>query len=647
MTRFAQSFSIWMFAGLSLPAAPAVEPSADGATAVVANGGFETGNLEGWNGWRTRGARVVRAAHTGDFAVQLGPERALCAQSVPIRPNSLYRASAWVRTEAGAEEVQLIVSDYGGVKAEVSSARTEYTEVSLEFASAATAASVLITLMHPVGPGHGYVDDVRLTYLGEAPPPVVQEMMVVTPRPREQEGGVAQLPDENLAWFHDAKFGLFIHWGVYAAMDEGAEWVMHDRAMTPEVYRARAEDPVTGFTAAAYDPADWAALAKTAGMRYVVLTTRHHDGYALFDSRHPLAWTSVQHLGRDLIREYVDAVRAAGLTVGMYYSPMSWRYPGYYDVDGLRAKPNVWGYEVAAWHQENARLMKEEVYEQVTRLLSDYGPLAYMFWDGGWLGQSVDPALEDRFWDTGQNQNPENEWPVAEAVVTRDPGTGQALGIMGLVRRFQPDLLVNERFGWVGDIHGEEGISALAGPVRDKPTEKCISLMKGGWGYRPNRPVFSFEEVAVYLSSCAVRDINLLLNIAPDREGRVPENQREVLVAMGAWLDEVGAAIHGTRGGPWHPQFGEYGFTYRDNRIFAHVYAGYRHRETGTFTTHSVGDREVTGVRDLATGRALPWQKNADHTLTIRAVDYDRLSPVTLLEITLAEAIELAEESRN
>lgn len=619
-----------------LPGMAATETAPNaGEIAPIENPGFEAGSLKGWNGWRTRGAKLARTAATGSFAVALGPERAMCTQNVPIKPNSRYRLSARVRTEAGSEEVQLIARDYGGVPASAASALAEYQQISVEFDTAHTAKEVSITLIHPGGPGTGYADDVQLVRLGDAPPPVVQEFMDFPAHKIEEQDGVAQLPAEKLTWFEDAKFGMFIHWGVYASMPEGNEWVMHEKAFTPEYYRQRAEDPATGFTAAKYQPADWAALAKAAGMRYMVLTTRHHDGYALFDSRHENSWTSVKHLGRDLIRDYVAAVREAGLHVGLYYSPLSWRYPGYYDVTGERCLPNVFGYKTAAWHKENARVLKEEVYEQVTRLLSDYGPIEYMFWDGAWLGQTIDKPLENRFWDPGAFQNPANEWQVAEKYVTHDRATGRPLGIMGLVRLHQPQMLVNERFCWVGDVHAEEGAAALAGPVREQTTEKCMSLQKGGWGFRPGRPVYSFDEVSVILSDCAARNINLLLNVSPDREGVIPENQREVLGQIGRWLDKVGPAIHGTRGGPWQPLFGEYGFSFRENRIFAHILPGYRDRADRTFRTHSLGTHRATSVRDLFTGKELAWTRNADHTLTIRDVDYAANPAVTVLEIVL------------
>lgn len=608
--------------------------------AEMTNPDFETGNLNGWTNWQLRRAEISTQAQAGHYAVALGPENGQCSQAVTIRPNSRYRLSAWVKTESGAEQVELSARDFGGAPVSTASALTEYTQIAVEFTSAHTTDSVLITLKHPVGPGRGYADSVALEYLGEAPEPTVQEFVAPTVPARLSEGGVTQLPLSEMEWFLDAKFGLFIHWGVYAAIDQGNEWVMHQKAYTHEAYRARAEDPATGFTAAKFDPAAWAELAKSAGVNYTVLTARHHDGYALFDSRHPNAWTSVQQLGRDLIKEYTEAIRASGLHVGLYYSPMSWRYPGYYDVTGTHCKPNVWGYTTRPEHKENARLMKEEVYEQLGGLLAHYGPIDYMFWDGAWLGQSVDPALEDRFWDSGQYHDPDGDWPVAEAYLQREPDTHRPLGVMGLVRHHQPHMIVNERFSWIGEVGVDEGSSATSGPIRnERHLEKCVSLQKGGWGYVPNAPVFSFEEVAVFLSDCAVRNMNLLLNVAPDREGVIPENQQQVLRQTGQWLQKIGAAIYRTRGGPWQPLHGEYGFTYSDNLIYCHLYAGYRHRTTQSFTTQSIGTKQVSRVTNLYSGKELPWRMNPDRTVTIAQVDYDQTPYVTLLQITLTENI--------
>ena len=609
-------------------------------THVIINPDFETGNLSGWSHWKTRSATITEEAFSGKYAVKIGPERGFCIQETKVRPNSLYRISAHLKTTSGAEEVQLVVSDFGGPEKSVSSAKTEYTKVSIDFQTAYSTDKLLISLAHPSGNGFGFADQIELQYLGEAPEPTIQEFVKIPERILKEEGGVSQLPNEKMKWFLDDKFGMFIHWGVYAAMDEGAEWVRHQEVWGHEYYQRRARNSQKGFTASKFDANEWASLAKKAGMKYMALTTRHHDGYALFDSKHPFSWTSQKDLGRDFIKEYTDAVRASGLHVGMYYSPMSWRYPGYYDVTGKDVKPNVWGYKTAAWHKEDARDMKEEVYEQVTTLLKNYGKIDYMFWDGGWLGQSINPELERRFWDPGYFQNPNNEWPIDEKYITKDDVTGKPLGIMGLVRKFQPDLIVNERFSWVGDVHAEEGVSATTGDIRfEHYGEKCLSLQKGGWGYRPNREIFSFEEVAVYLSNCVVRNINLLLNVAPDREGVIPQNQQEVLLKIGNWLSQVGNAVYGTRGGPWQPLFGEYGFTFKENKIYCHIYSGYRDLKTNTFTTQSLGSKKVSKVTNLLDGKELKWSQNNNNTITISDVDYTLNPATTILEITLTESV--------
>ena len=138
--------------------------------------------------------------------------------------------------------------------------------------------------------------------------PELQEFMPFEPRIPKEMGGVSQLDNEKVNWFLNDKFGMFVHWGVYSAMPEGSEWVRHQEAWSNEYYMGRARDPEKGFTAAKFNPTEWAALAKKAGMKYTVLTARHHDGYALFDSKHPFSWTSQRDLGRDLIKEYANAV---------------------------------------------------------------------------------------------------------------------------------------------------------------------------------------------------------------------------------------------------------------------------------------------------------------------------------------------------
>jgi alpha-L-fucosidase len=610
-------------------------------THLIVNADFEAGTLKGWKHWRTRQATVVKEAYSGNYAVKIGPDKALCNQEAKVRPNALYRLSAYVKTESGAEEIQLIVSNHGGAAKSVSSSLTSYSKISLDFQTAFKIDSILISFSHPSGTGSAFADQVELLYLGEAPKPKLQEFVSFEPRVPKEIDGISQLDNDKVKWFLNDKFGMFIHWGVYSAMPEGSEWVRHQEAWSNEYYMGRARDPEKGFTAAKFNPTEWAALAKKAGMKYTVLTARHHDGYALFDSKHPFSWTSQKDLGRDLIKEYADAVRASGLRVGLYYSPINWRYVGFYDPFGNNVLPNVWGYKTAAkWHKDDAIKMKEEVYEQVTKLLKDYGTISYIFWDGHSLGQVKNKALSEAFWDSKKYQNPENEWQIDKKYITKEEETGKALGIMGVVGKYQPEMLVNERFGWTGGVHAEEGGSYSSGKISHTTyTEKCVSLQRGGWGYKPNSKVYSFEEIVMYLSNCVVRNHNLLLNVSPDREGVIPQNQQEVLTKMGNWLSKVGEGIYNTRGGPWQPLYGEYGFTFRENKIYCHVYSGYRELKLGQFTTQSIGNKKVSKIVNLYDGKELSWLKNKDNTVTISGVDYSQNPATTLLEITLTEPV--------
>ena len=178
-------------------------------------------------------------------------------------------------------------------------------------------------------------------------------------------------------------------------------------------------------------------------MKYMCLTARHHDGFALFDSQFTNAFTSVQTLHRDLFAEYVRACRAAGLRVGMYYSPINWRYPGYFDVTGTNCAKNKWGYTNAAWHKDNATMMKNEVYEQVRTLSKNYGPFDYVFWDGGWLAQQGSDRDAAFFWEPGKYRDPANAWPVAAENSDTDE-TGRPLGLMGIVRKYSPAAICQQ-----------------------------------------------------------------------------------------------------------------------------------------------------------------------------------------------------------
>ena len=450
------------------------------------------------------------------------------------------------------------------------------------------------------------------------------------PQPTERvpktEMGVTQLSAAQMKWLLDAKFGMFIHWGLYSGPGKG-EWLMENRGIRPEQYRKYAF-PESGdeyFDAKDFQPGKWAQLAKEAGMKWMCLTTRHHDGFCLFDSPHPNAFTSQQTLGRDLVAEYVKACRAVGLKVGIYYSPLSWRYPGYYDVTGTNMKFNRFGYKQDASDKENARLMKEENYVNVKKLLTGYGHIDHIYWDGGWLAQKGSDADGAYFHEPGQYLDPKNEWPIPAKYQDLENGsTGKPLGIMGMVRKYQPDAITNLRYGWIGDIIEEEGPRETTGEIRSgEICDKCLTIQNGGWGYNSNSiakgDILSLDQLVRYMANCVVRNMTFLLNVTPDRHGVIPGVEQKRLKEMGAWMAKMGDAIYDTRGGPWQPVDRQYGYCYKDSTVFVHLLKDY---SGNTFTMPPLGNLRVKKAYEVYTGQPLVIE--GDGIVTVH--DLDRIS---------------------
>lgn len=497
--------------------------------------------------------------------------------SVRLEASSSYVFSAMVRTSSGEDVVSAEVSGLGSNNVTVSTAKSGWTEVRADVNVSGIPGKIMLTFVsESSSPGaSAWVDNIIFKRTGPYVEKIRNGISPMPARRIREDRGVRMQPDSAMAWMQDAKFGMFIHWGLYSGPGRG-EWYMERSGMSPEEYR-RFAYPESGdqyFSASAYNPSEWAELAKAAGMKYMNMTAQHHDGYALFESRYIGAFTSKQTHNRDFVREYVEACRKAGLRVGLYKTLINWRYPGYYDITGTDCKKNRFGYVTDSSHRENARLMKEELYCQVKELVTNYGEIDQLFWDGGWLGQQGSDADAAYFWESGKYLDPSNPWPVNEYFRDYEDSTGRALGLMGMVRKYQPHILVNPRSGWCGDYRCEEGGTPVTGPVRTEDIyEKCMSVGPG-WGYskvleNPEK-VMSSGRIIRMLSDCVIRNMNLLLNVGPDRFGRIPDAVRRPLLETGKWLEKVGCAVYGTRGGPWDPVDGMYGYAYRDNVIYVY-----------------------------------------------------------------------------
>lgn len=369
-------------------------------------------------------------------------------------------------------------------------------------------------------------------------------------------------------WFDTARFGMFIHWGHSSQQGVELSWPMvggnaalPGGDMTVAAYQASAAT----FNPANWDPAGLARTAKSLGMQYAVFTTKHHDGYAMFDTKTSDFGVMHSPYGRDIVREFVEAFRAEGLRVGLYFSLIDWHhpdYPAFTDAD----KPYRFGRSKPPSPEQWERFLAD-MFEQVRELLANYGPIDVFWFDGGW------------------ERRPE-QWRAKE--------------LEALIRELQPGIVINDRLPTVGDFETPEQFVPPRPPAG--PWETCMTLNES-WAYNPADTAWKSPRQVVHtLCEVAGRGGNLLLNVSPMGDGAIVPEQRAILGAMQRWLAANGEAISGTEPGlePW--QF--YGpSTRRGATTYLHLLM----RPYETVTVRGVPIKHVRGVRVLATGRALEF----------------------------------------
>ena len=336
------------------------------------------------------------------------------------------------------------------------------------------------------------------------------------------------LKEEDKKWWRDAKIGMFIHWGLYSILGKG-EWARFNEVIPKEEYEGLADE----FIPENFRAEEWIQLAKDFGANYTVMVTRHHDGFALWNSEGSYEHFTTWHRGakRDFVKEYTDACHKAGMRAGVYYSPMDWRFPGYFDPEGL---------------PENAALMKEQCYRQVEELMTNYGHMDILWYDGGWLAHKGSDTSSAWFWE-----------PVK---------------LNKIVRSHQPKILINPRSGWEGDFYCDEGSHEIQGNIIPVPWEKNMCVCSGcSWGYMPEDPVSDFDWLIRMMVNVVCRDGNWLVNIGPDRNGKVSGEIISRMQEVGSWLRHYGESVYGTRGGPFEPVDDIYGSTFQDHTIYLHI----------------------------------------------------------------------------
>lgn len=609
---------------------------------IITNGAFENSQLLPWRIGQGKAQLISSNVKEGNTCLQLSSSSSI-TQSLRLQPKSRYRLTAWLRCGSGAEEVQMRLKKDKYVLISVASPLADWVEKKIDFQTGTDASHYSIEFVKPFSEtgAAAWIDDVKVERIGDALAEIRKGIPILPQRKPMKDLGLLQQPNQKMNWLLDAKLGLFIHWGLYAGLGRG-EWAMQNLAIPIETYRKYAypESGEQQFIADKFNADEWASLAKAAGMKYMCLTTQHHDGYALFHSKFPDIFCSYQTHNRDFIKEYTDACRKAGLRVGLYKTLINWRYPGYYDPSGTACQPNKWGYETAAWHKDNARMMKNEIYCLTKELMSNYGKIDLLFWDGGWLSEKGTDADAAYFWEPGMYLNPKNQWKVNPCYTVMDSLSGKQLGLMGMVRHLQPDLLCNIRSGWMGDFDNDEGGGMITGPVRNTSVvEKCLSL-HGAWGYTPNAenpdkimPLSALKKMFV---DCLIRNMVLSLNVGPDRHGHITDAETNLLLNFGKWVDTIKEAVYGTRGGPWNPEDNEFGFTYKGNTIYVYLLNDYK--GGNSFRFPAILTHKIKRVYDVATKAPLKWRKQKNGESLISDIPHSG-KEITIIAVQLNKSV--------
>ncbi|MDR1747136.1 MAG: alpha-L-fucosidase [Tannerella sp.] len=330
--------------------------------------------------------------------------------------------------------------------------------------------------------------------------------------------------EKRMAWWTHDRFGMFIHWGLYA-LPARHEWVKHNEKIPDEDYQKYFEH----FDPDLYDPKEWAAKAKEAGMKYVVITTKHHEGFCLFDSKYTDYKVTNTPYKKDLIKMLVDAFRAEGIRIGFYYSLIDWHHPDF-TYDGLHPNgPTDPEKRKEANEKRDMKKYQQYLKDQLTELLTKYGQIDELFLDFSYPGDNGKGHLE---WDSE--------------------------GLLKVIRQLQPNILVDNRLDlndtdWGWDFQTPEQFMPTEWPkVRGErvPWETCQTF-SGSWGYyRDEYSWKSVRQLVVMLIETTSKGGNLLLNVGPTARGTFDARATERLEGMGKWMKLNSRSIYGCTQAP-------------------------------------------------------------------------------------------------
>ena len=359
----------------------------------------------------------------------------------------------------------------------------------------------------------------------------------------EEQPGWYTPTEENMQSrkaFQDDKFGIFLHWGLYSMLATG-EWTMHNKDLNYQEYAKLA----SGFYPSKFNAAEWVAAIKASGAKYICFTTRHHEGFSMFDTQ----WSDYDIVDatpfkRDVLKELADECRKQGIALHLYYSHLDWYRDDYYPL-GRTGRGT--GRETHGEWSTYYQFMNN----QLTELLTNYGPIRAIWFDGWW----------------DHDQDPGFDWQYPEQYA--------------MIHRLQPACLIGNNHHQVPfegediqiferDLPGENTAGLSGQAISRLPLETC-QTMNGMWGYKiTDQDYKSTRTLIQYLVKAAGMNANLLMNIGPQPNGELPATAVSRLKEIGEWMQIYGETIYGTRGGLVEPH--DWGVTtQKGNRLFVHV----------------------------------------------------------------------------
>jgi alpha-L-fucosidase len=427
--------------------------------------------------------------------------------------------------------------------------------------------------------------------------------------PFAQDSTAAPIPQNQEAreWFSDAKFGLFIHWGPFSVPGDG-EWVMNIRNITVKNYTRLMDF----FNPTGFDASAWVKMAKDAGMQYITLITRHHDGFSMWDTKYSDFNIMNSPYKKDIVKMMADECHRQGIKLFLYYSLLDWRRDDYSWGTGRTGKGT--GRTIHGKWEDYIQFMKN----QLTELLTNYGEIGGIWFDGYW-DQTAPEGAADR--------TPRIDWHLPE--------------IYALIHKLQPQCLIGNNHHlsplpgedfqmFERDLPGENksGLSYQP-PSQQLPLETCETI-NNSWGFNITDTTYKTSKQLIdYLVKASGHGANFLLNIGPMPNGKIQPEFQERLAYMGKWLQTYGESIYGTRAGMIRPQ--DWGcMTQKDNRVFVHILK----KGTGPIVLETFPYKKITRAALLKNGTRILTAIH-DNRLTITPAAWDPEEPdqVIVLEI--------------